>query len=422
MKYTKGHDGGRKHKAIPVEDLTVASLHQDLIMAAPKRSRVSNLMQEEMEIELLPGLTKMELLVRLLKKNRRRKKGWHRHDLRLNPKLDNGGKVTRLTSEEKCQLLAEVELMRGYHATNGGSSHKKKYTRSKKFAKVKKQNTATVVWLVKHAWGIGGGTGYISKLNKQVQKNALKNGVDPETAAVMMVSMLSEEEVDITTVIDNDDLAKKRLTAEYLYALNKLRKQASTNLEGIDRGTYHARVKAARNEYSTFNQKQTQTWEAYRREHLRKQPIIKEALLDALRNNNSISYTRLEAKIDHWCSAGTIRRWVQSREGFRLYMERVIPLLSAEQKRKHLCFATRFRSNWGLGGGKFLLVHYDEKWFWGLVLRKTAKSFDELDAATIKAYHKSHISKVMAIAVVAFALGGVALGATGTSDAAHECA
>ena len=76
-------------------------------------------------------------------------------------------------------------------------------------------------------------------------------------------------------------------------------------------------------------------------------------------------------------------------------MERVIPLLSTEQKRKH--------SNWGLGNGKSLLAQYDEKWFWGLVMRKTAKSFDELDAATIKACHKSHISKVMAIAVITFA-------------------
>ena len=151
VKYTKGYDGGRKHKAIPVENLTIATLHQDLVMAAPKRSRVSNLIQEEMEIELLPGLTKMELLVRLLKKNRRRKKGWHRHDLRLNPKLDNGGKVNRLNSEEKCQLLAEVELICGYHTKNGGSSHKKKYARSKKFAKAKRQNTATVVWLPKES-------------------------------------------------------------------------------------------------------------------------------------------------------------------------------------------------------------------------------------------------------------------------------
>ena len=428
VKYTKGHDGGRKHKAIPVEDLTIASLHQDFVMAAPKRSRVSNMMQEEVEIDLLPGLNKMELLVRLLEKNRRRKKGWHRHDLCLNPKLDNGGKVTRLNSEEKCQLLAEVELIRGYHAMNGGSTHKKKYATNKKFAKLKKRNTATVVWLVKNAWGIGGGTGYICKLNKQIQKNARNNGVDPETTAVMMVSMLSEEEVDITTVIDNEELAKKRFTAEYLYAINKLRKQASMNLEGIDRATYQARMKAARNEYKSFNLEQTQTWEAYRREHIRKQPIIKEALLQALRNNNSISYTKLEAKIDHWCSAGTIRRWVQSREGFNLYTERVIPLLSAEQKQKHLSFATRFRSNWGLGGGKFLLVHYDEKWFWGLVLRKTAKCFDELDAATIKAYHKSHISKVMAIAVVAFAFidnienGGDAIKLAFTRCQSHKVA
>ena len=101
-----------------------------------------------------------------------------------------------------------------------------------------------------------------------------------------------------------------------------------------------------------------------------------------------------------------------SREGFSLYTERVIPLLTQEQKHKHLKFAKHYLNNWGLGAGKFILFHYDEKWFWGLLLRKTAKTFEEFEEKMkkkgyahkeIRAYHKNHISKTMGIAFVGFA-------------------
>jgi len=95
--------------------------------------------------------------------------------------------------------------------------------------------------------------------------------------------------------------------------------------------------------------------------------------------NKSISYKSLSGALNFWCSADTIRRWVTSREGFSLYTERVIPLLTQEQKHKHLKFAKHYLNNWGLGAGKFILFHYDEKWFWGLLLRKTAKTFEEFE-------------------------------------------
>ena len=39
----------------------------------------------------------------------------------------------------------------------------------------------------------------------------------------------------------------------------------------------------------------------------------------------------------------------------------------------------------------------------GFGFEKNAKSFWDLDPATLKAYHKSHISKVMGVCTVAFA-------------------
>ena len=105
-----------------------------------------------------------------------------------------------------------------------------------------------------------------------------------------------------------------------------------------------------------------------------------------------------------------------SREGFRYYAERIIPLLTTHQMEKHLVFARKFRNNWGLGGGKFLLIMFDEKWFWGLVLRSYAKQVAELgiDPRSFSAYHRNHINKCMVVAVTAMAFidsienGGIA--------------
>ena len=80
-------------------------------------------------------------------------------------------------------------------------------------------------------------------------------------------------------------------------------------------------------------------------------------------------------------------------------------MLSNEQNAKHFAFAVLFRNNWGLRPGKYLLIHYDEKWFWGLVQRRQAKACAELnlDPVTFRAYHRNHINKVMGVAVTAFA-------------------
>jgi hypothetical protein len=125
----------------------------------------------------------------------------------------------------------------------------------------------------------------------------------------------------------------------------------------------------------------------------------------ALKKNPKSSWRHIEKTINHWCCNSTIPRWLTSKDGYKLYANRVIPLLSDPQKKKYLDFSKHFRSNWGLGPGKYLLVHYNEKWFWGMVCRRDAKACEELGISpvTFAAYHKSHISKVMATAVVGFA-------------------
>ena len=86
--------------------------------------------------------------------------------------------------------------------------------------------------------------------------------------------------------------------------------------------------------------------------------------------------------------------------------------MSQEQKLKQFKFSKHYLNNWGLSGRKYILIHYDEKWFRDLLLRKTVKTFQEYEQALakngfntneIKAYHKNYISKTIGIAMVGYA-------------------
>jgi hypothetical protein len=55
--------------------------------------------------------------------------------------------------------------------------------------------------------------------------------------------------------------------------------------------------------------------------------------------------------------------------------------------------------------GKYIWLHFDEKWFWGFVGRGNAKMAPSagIKKSTKSAYHRSHIDKVMSIAFTGFA-------------------
>ena len=153
-------------------------------------------------------------------------------------------------------------------------------------------------------------------------------------------------------------------------------------------------------EFSSLPDKEKVHWEAIARSHLERQHSISSDIMRILKNNPSISYHGIAMAIGEWCSAPTIQRWVTSKAGYKMYKERVIPYLSSEQCKKQLSFAKRFVNNWDRGPGKYLLIHYDEKWFWGLLLRNTAKWFEGVEKDVKKFYHKCHVTKTMGIAVV----------------------
>jgi len=83
-------------------------------------------------------------------------------------------------------------------------------------------------------------------------------------------------------------------------------------------------------------------------------------------------------------------------------------LLSAAQMIKHVEFSKHLLNHWGDDPkGKYLWIHWDEKWFWGHVNRH-AKVCEQLGLEPQQrfAFHKNHINKVMGIAVIYFAFEG----------------
>ena len=145
---------------------------------------------------------------------------------------------------------------------------------------------------------------------------------------------------------------------------------------------------------------------------IERQPHMANLIVENLRSNPTLSWEQVASSIDDWCSASTIQRWFTSykdvRGGFCTYTERLLPLLSDQQKKKHVAFCYHLLNHWGKDpNGKYLWIHYDEKWFWGFVARH-AKMCEALGLNRQErfAYHKNHINKVMGTAVVGLAFEG----------------
>jgi hypothetical protein len=90
---------------------------------------------------------------------------------------------------------------------------------------------------------------------------------------------------------------------------------------------------------------------------------------------------------------------------YKNYVTHLLPSLSEEQKRKHVKFAKHVRTRWNLPPGKYIWLHYDEKWFWGFVGCGNAKMAPSagIKKSAKSAYHRSHIDKVMGIAFTGLA-------------------
>jgi hypothetical protein len=397
--------GRQLHSEIPFKFITVAVFGQDWQCSDLESSifRISKQRRPVTTVPVTPSPNKKwkqepakkeppaaKLVTRLRTSNSNNKgKGWHRIELNLLDPMKKTAagklpKLPRLNAIEKMQLLMEVVLLEQYLADPKNSNqHNAKYKRSQKFKPGKRNwnpipDTVVLRYLVEQAWGCS--NSYLYEQRGSQKKFATATAKTDEAADLLFAAppSMDSEEASAKSVIDDYEMAETKYYTAYLYAVNECRRKAKDNLDVVDRESYTKRFSDAKKSFETLDNNTKEVWESKRRSHLLRQPRIREEIISALKKNPKSSWRHIGKEINHWCCDSTIQEWVTSNEGFKVYAERIIPLLSDAQRKKHLDFGKHFRFNWGLGGGKYLPVHYDEKWFWGLVVRRDVKCCEEL--------------------------------------------
>ena len=167
---------GKCRLKIPLTDLTVKD-YQANFSGQERQKRKTNLKEKDTSIELdfsREGKSAIDMLRCQLKEvfSRRRVKGWHRRELKLNDKFVDGcAKVPNYNNHEKSQLLYEYDMLAAFLQ---GSKLNKYYVTGKN-GKIKKRRTIhnpdTLTYLL-HAWG--GNKDTITRFRKEMQASAKK--------------------------------------------------------------------------------------------------------------------------------------------------------------------------------------------------------------------------------------------------------
>ena len=102
------------------------------------------------------------------------------------------------------------------------------------------------------------------------------------------------------------------------------------------------------------------------------------------------------------------RKYVLAHSSFEYYKRHIKPGVSAVNSKKQVGFAIRVKNRWGLPRAKYLWIHYDEKWFYAVVARNNGKACPEkgVRKSFSSVHHKSHVEKVMCVAVACYAFDG----------------
>ena len=132
-------------------------------------------------------------------------------------------------------------------------------------------------------------------------------------------------------------------TSNYIYGVIACREVCYKEKNSVEEKASLLKEKFGK--YNNIYEDENAKWEFARRSHLILHKNIKHELIDFFRNNPKVSWESLAAGVDKWCSYSTIRQYMTTRAGYKLYDERVIPLLSKEHKGKHISFAKRFCNN-----------------------------------------------------------------------------
>ena len=91
-------------------------------------------------------------------------------------------------------------------------------------------------------------------------------------------------------------------------------------------------------------------YEKKARDHVAKQGVMKEAVIDALQKEKGGNCQRLYASVakatGDWCSSETIRNWLTSQPDFCLYTKRIRPGLSEINREKQIHFSQHVHNRW----------------------------------------------------------------------------
>ena len=367
----------KMRKNIPIIDMTIADYE---FRPRPSRSEKYNFVEEvnQKPVKESKKKTSIEALLSSLEygfKNKS-KKGWRRLELALNNKLKSC-KSPKYNQQEIQQIIHDFDVMETYVTFTKDNLHLNK-KKSGKFKRRKaKHNYKTLSYLL-FSWGASFTT--ITRLKRKICKMAENNGYGDN----IKESVIAYDEFHSKSknIIDCYETAKQHFTPESMYIKNKILKE-QRQIEMKDTTIQDVR-RTARLEFAMMSANDKSVWAVVARSNLQRQENISQSIRTLVANNPSITYGAIAKSLGNWCSSSTIHRWITSREGYKLYTERVVPLLSQQQQEKHLLFAKHFCNNWGNGSGKYILIHYDEKWFWGLLLRKNAKTFKGVDREVSK--------------------------------------
>lgn len=373
--------------AIPLSRLTICPIPE---IPRPKRARLStdvfvppDQSKTASEGARTPTIGLRERLMDGFSRNR--KKGWRAKDLQVDdsPKPDFNAALTKDILELRGILAGIVEGNR-YTDRNKDGKFKNRST---------KNSPLTRSYLA-FAWGTH---------RNQIRRLEVKDEEGKKESRGLTASQLS--------VIESLEAAKARFTAMRIFIDDHMARSRSEveilafdNLEDI-KENWRADAKVA---WLLLSESEREIWTMKAREKIERQPVIRDQIVVSLQKNPSKSLEKVAQDIGNWCSKAAISRWLQSKEDYDMYVERLLPLLTKEQMKKHLDFAVHLQNNWGHPRGKYLIIHYDEKWFWGYVGRATAKYCKSigLDKVQHYAYHKQHLTKVMCVAATGYAFDG----------------
>ena len=185
------------------------------------------------------------------------------------------------------------------------------------------------------------------------------------------------------------------------------------NNDHVEIDDYMHRISTYMQYYEQMDSGTKYMWEAKRRDHLAQQLYMKDLIVKSIFQKPQQSGRSIEGEINSWCIHMTIERFVKSCDSFGYYKEFIFPKLSPNQQKKHLEFSKIvYERKWDLlgGNGNFLdesnviiLITYDKKWFWGIILRDYAKHFEYLgiDKYGFKTFHRLYMNRFMGIGFVA---------------------